>query len=464
MQELSSLVAGLLAVSGLSFKAVTSAFELDVLLSTRGVDTARPALVTAFRRSIIGVGAPPLSLLDAATFLLRLFLLDSDSRSALFSMDAQERARDSLLAFISGLPQSTDRAQLPQRWVETAGDMVTALCGELSVSRLKQRQKELGVVHLLQLTVRMTLLLALCPAPPSNSAANSSWNRAMAELCQFVSWRIELAWRPSPFCESLWRCVEGHTLSPLPAVLELLARQPPAMSDEPGSSWRSPLLGITLTLSQRLLSLLSAQLALLPDFTWRYPHDVSRYFPQPSQPTLCGASVTSGGHCAGDLCQRLHAMLTSPLQHVLEIRAAAPMRAHIERRIQSLPHPTLIEYVTYTTRSPYTLVVSLSGEVVRSWDRRRATLRALVARLSAGVASCSCRPHASVPSSASSPEPSSVPPSSDRSAPLQPAAAALSGAGEQAAAPQGSEYEAVPPSRRKRKQQAIELDEDDPNG
>ena len=73
-EQIRSLWERVWAESVIDFSGVTAATQLDQLASTRGMDKLRAPLVSAFRRSLT-VSPPTLSVLAAAHFLLRLFLL-----------------------------------------------------------------------------------------------------------------------------------------------------------------------------------------------------------------------------------------------------------------------------------------------------------------------------------------------------------------------------------------------------
>ena len=99
--QLSALMQRLLTTSAPAFSAKSAATQLDKLISVRAMDKLRAALVSSFKRSLtepppassssaasasISSAAstirPSLSLLDAASFLLRLFLLHFKPRAA----------------------------------------------------------------------------------------------------------------------------------------------------------------------------------------------------------------------------------------------------------------------------------------------------------------------------------------------------------------------------------------------
>ncbi len=521
--QLSSLMDGVLTECEIDFSDVSAPTQFDKLASARGMDRLRPSLVLAFQRRLTeshgSAQTTPLSLLQAAQFLLRLFLLppassspqsqpssaslavsaapayDGSARSIRaicdhmlssseqhstftfpFTLDKDERHQvhmiadevgqgklrhestgwsnnrvltvtrmrkpsaavtegwqtmaDPLTAMMAGLPRSADGAHLPARWVQTASEMCQALCGELETDKLQRWLTSQDMSTLFNTVIAVLLLFAVYQAQRSSDAAQQAeytveLNPVAGGLCQHTCRCIEREWSKTPADKDVLECMDDKLIKPLLPLLELITSQVSVSdNDTTKDESPSPLLAAILSLPQRVLSWLHAQLSSLPSppaTSWAYETKVSSLFRRPESHF---SWVDAGRRfCGCALCKQLQHFLKSATEKQCDFRLKERDRRHIGERIAAL-HNQHIEYQTITSGSPYTLHVVKRTTLAALWDKRRAALQALIKRVdtavadmlakqaeaSSALAPSSVSASAFVPSSQSSPSSPSRPP------------------------------------------------------
>ena len=313
MEQLNSLVDRVFAESVINFNDVSTPTQLDKLVST-GIDSLSTALASAFKRSLTGSSAAarkyPLSLLDSANFLLRLFLLDLEPQWQT-SYYGERVAKDPLPALLSGLPQSADTARLPPHWVKSASAMCEMLCSELNVNRLDQTPELHNVSTAAETTVAVLLLFALYHRQRCSDAAQRAdytdhFVYAAIDYCQFASQRIEAIWSNKPTDEDVRQTIEKKLIAPLLSIIDLIQLSSPSDGDATDDESQLSLLAAILLLPQRLLSCLQAQLAALPSestVSWAYPTNISALFSGTSRPAFSRYDVRND-RCDCEVCYR----------------------------------------------------------------------------------------------------------------------------------------------------------------
>lgn len=341
----------------LDFTGPNAAKELDRIATSGGIESIAPLLTSSFDRR---VDNGSLSIKDAAKFILRFFVLDtelSQAAQAQIQRPATVGQLDVLAGYSLALAARKSNAGLPVRWITAIMTMCSTLYTRVQFEPVNFSLADDTAFCLLSLLTMHSLCLM------SNENSNAGSIQKCISLAECVSMTVASAMHREYSNTADQIILQESTIPNVLAMIQSLIRLTEGLQED---SIVTSLRAAYFPLTHRVRKSLTKQVAALtpPPNSWVFPI-TSRL----GQTYQYGRNSVHG-LCGCRHCVSVQKFLQDSAVRQLDFTMGITDRNHVEKCVRSLNNP-LLHLETIRMGSPHTLRVKKTQTAHSLFDSAR---------------------------------------------------------------------------------------------